>query len=110
MSFAPHSQGGGVRGRPDPRVVAKVGVQPTAAGEIDGGLTAIAGCRDDLHGLAKRELPLDPPDARSHALARYRALHEDDLPLVAREHPASRRRLLNRELDLIAWMKGHDYS
>jgi hypothetical protein len=91
-------------------LVADVGVQAAAAGEIDGGLTAIAGCRDDLHGLAKRELPLDPSDARSHALAGYRALHEDDLSLVACEHPASRRGLLNRELDLIAWMKGHDYS
>jgi hypothetical protein len=87
-----------------------VGVQAAAAGEIDGGLTTIAGWREDLHGIGKRELPLDPPDARSHSLARYHALHEDDLPLVACEHPASRRGLLDRELDLIAWMKRHDYS
>jgi hypothetical protein len=87
-----------------------VGVQAAAAREIDGGVTAIAGWRDDLHGIGKRQLPLDPADARSDSLTRYRALHEDDLPLVACEHPASRRGLLDRELDLIAWMKGHDYS
>ena len=91
-------------------LVADVRVQAAAAGGIDGGLTAIAGWRYDLHGIGKRELPLDPPDARSHPLAGYRALYEDDLPLVACEHPASRRGLLNRELDLIAWVKGHDYS
>ena len=74
----------------------------TARGVASGVATVRRGLFE-VRGLRICRAAPDLLHSRAHALARDRAGHEHDLPVVSRDHPAARGRLLDRERHLLVW-------
>lgn len=78
--------------------VGNVCVETTTARAVSVRVAAIGRRLDDLNGVAERHPLLRAGDAHSDPLAGNCASHEDDLPLVTRNHPSAGGRLFGHDI------------
>ena len=72
----------------------------SATSPVGSRVAAVHGAREHFRRLRIQQTPTDALDACPNTLAWNRAPHEDDLPLMARQHAAPGDRLLYLDCDL----------